>query len=107
MLVERALRSIGSLTSLHRTSVMPFDLIRRSSESFSPIFITFLTLLDFLPFFLKFAELGGELIPLVDEFPHLGHEHNIGEMQPAVLVVIVEIGIIFSIALQHLPLYSK
>lgn len=59
---------------------MPLNFVGSPSESFFPILITFLTLLDFLAFLLELTEFTIQLVPFVNEFPHLGHEHYIGEV---------------------------
>lgn len=72
---------------------MPLDLICCPTESFLPILITFLSFLDLLAFFLEFPETDIQLIPLVYQLAHLGHEDNVCQVETAVLVVIVEVGV--------------
>lgn len=41
--------------------------------------------------YLELGHAGEEVCALADELLHLGGEHHIGEVQPAVLVVVVEV----------------
>lgn len=97
MLVQRPLRPIRSLASVHRASVVPFDLIGSPPEPFLPVFIASFTLLDFLTLFLEFGKLGIQFIPLVHQFSHLGHEDHICQVESTVLMVVIKVCIGFCV----------
>ena len=91
MLIEGPFRPIRPLAGFDRASIMPIDLVSSSPESFLPIIIVLFSLLNFLCFLLEFDEPAAEFVALVDKFPHLGEEDNIGEIESAILVVVVEV----------------
>ena len=95
VLVERSFWPIRPLAGINWTSIMSLNFIGSPPESFLPIIITFLSFLNLLPFLLQFVELSAELVALVDQFPHLRHQHNISKVEPTIFVIIVEIGICF------------
>lgn len=93
VLVERPLRSIRPLAGLNGTSVMPLNLIGSPPKPLLLIIITPLSLLDLPRLALQLLEARGEVVALIEQFPHLGEEDYVGEMQSAVLVVVAEVSI--------------
>lgn len=80
MLVEGALGSIRSLAGLHGAPIVPVNLVSRPPIPLFAIFVSPLTILNLLPFFLQLQKPRGEFVPLVDQLPHLREEHHIGEI---------------------------
>ena len=73
MLVQRAFRSIWSLTGINWTSIMSLNLICSSSKSFLSVLITSLPFLNLLSFLFQFGKFRAQLIPLIDQLSHLWH----------------------------------
>lgn len=93
MLVEGTLRTVGPLASLDWASVMAIDFISCPTKSLLAVIVAPLSLLDLISLLLKFDELGVEFVALVDQLPHLRGEDNIGQVETAVLMVVVKVGV--------------
>jgi hypothetical protein len=82
---------------------MFLDLVGRSSKPFLAFLLISFPLFDLGALLLELCEAGGEVVPFVEEFAHLGEEDGVGEKETAVLVVVTEI-LIFLVVI-HEDLY--
>lgn len=72
---------------------MPLNLVGSPPKSLLLIIITPLPLLYLPRLSLQLLEARREVIPLIEQFPHLREEDYIGEMQSTVLMVVAKVGI--------------
>lgn len=93
VLVQRSFGSIRALAGVDRTPIVPLDFVGCSSKPFFAVVVAPFALAYILSLFLEFVEFGGEFIALVDELPHLGEQDDVGEIGPAIFVIIIEVGI--------------
>ena len=70
---------------------MPFNFVGGSSKPLFSIGIISLSFLDLLSFFLEFGEFAGKVVPLVYELSHLRQQDNIGQVETAILVIVVKV----------------
>lgn len=80
---------------------MPFDFAGSSPESFFAIIISFFSPADLISFFLKFGEAGHEFVFLIEQFSKLSEKDCSGEVESAVLMIILKVDI-FIFLVQHL-----